>query len=87
MQFVSYHAICVLQNHKVTCQRCWDTHIRRSLQDASGDTALFTIVTLKPAQRGLRSTELLALLHASSGIISLIQPVAMHHQSKYYSVG
>ncbi len=41
-----------LQNHKVTYQRCWDTHIRRSLQDASGDTALFTIVTLIPARRG-----------------------------------
>ena len=78
----------ILQHHKFVYQRFQDTPMHHRLQDASGGTALYVTVTLTPAQRGvIHSTELLALLHASSGIIALIQPVAMHHQSKYCSVG
>ncbi len=48
MQFVYY----VFANHKFLYQRFQDTPMRYRIQDASGDTALFTIVTLIPAQRG-----------------------------------
>ena len=72
---------------KITKSHVKDAGTLTSVVASRTPLGIFTIVTLKPAQRALRSTELLAHLHASSGIISLIQPVAMHHQSKYYGVG
>lgn len=63
-----------------------DTHFRRRLQGASGDTALFTIVDT--CSKGvIHSNErLLALLRTSSAIIVLMQPLATHHQPSYCSV-